>query len=696
MPTPARAITFRSVFFGLAGVVALCALTPFNNLIINNTDFIGNHFPAGVLLFLLIVVVGVNAPLSRFRPAAALHRDELLVMLSMWLIGCAIPFVGLNRYYPGQLSAIWVHAANNPDYANALNKADLPSWLFPTMESTDAARRGLEPVNTGYFQRLPGERETFMQRVAMVPWSQWATPLTTWGVFIFALLGMGLFSTFLWYRQWTHVERLPFPLASVYLSLVDTPKPGNWLGDELRQPRLWLAAAAVFFVHFFNGITIYVYGPVDPLNIPLNFNVSRIFSDTPLRFMDWTVFQQRVFFTIIGLMFFVRSNIAFSLWFFYLLANLARVFQGERSAEISGGMIADQILGAATVLSFWVLFVSRNHLLNVARSVWRGVRNADERFERICGLALALCMLTMVVWLKLAGASVVGAVFITCALTLVYIVLARVIAETGLLYVLLPVETHRVPLLAMPSDAAATGGIRTTLPSYFFSSLFDGMFTHDTRQAMPGFATTSSKLANVADPDTPDQSAVFRRRLSWLGLLVTTVVIAYVLSTASTLYVRYNYHTTMDSMSRIVDTGNNWGSYDMPRAFGLTWLNDYAPPRNGPIESHSRLGHFAAGGTITAVLGYMRFRFAAWPLDPVGYLLCWTWGIGQIWFSIFIGWLVKQLTLWLGGGTAIKSMRGVFIGLIIGETLGVLLWLIVGYVRALLGLEYYGVQILPA
>jgi hypothetical protein len=696
MTKPARAITFRSVSLGMIGVVALCALTPFNNLIINNTDLIGNHFPAGVLLFLLIVVVGINAPLSRFKPGAALGRDELLGMLSMWLIASAIPFVGLNRYFPGQLSAVWVHAANNPTYASVLDRTDLPTWLFPDMEQAEAAKRGREPVNTGYFQRLPGERESFIQRVAMVPWSKWLTPLTTWGVFIFALFGIGLFSTFLWFRQWTHVERLPFPLASVYLSLVDTPRPGNWLSDELRQPRLWVAAGAVFFVHFFNGSTIYIYGPVDPLNIPLKFNIARVFSDTPLRFMDWTVFYQRVFFTIIGLMFFVRSNIAFSLWFFYLLANAARVFQGVRSAEVSSGMIADQILGAATVLSFWVLLVSRKHLSNVIRSFWRGVRNADERFERVCAVALAACMITMIVWLTLAGASVVGALFITLAMTLVYLVLARVIAETGLLYVLLPVETHRLPLYTLPVDAVQGGGLRTTLPTYFFSSLFDGMFLHDSRQAMPGFATTASKLANDADPDSTDQPTIFRRRVSWLALLALTVLVGYVLSTASTLYVRYNYDTTMDSMSRMVDTGNNWGSLDMPRALGLSWLNDYAPPRNGPIESHSRLGYLAAGGAITAVLGFMRFRFAAWPLDPVGYLLCWTWGIGQIWFSIFLGWLVKQMTLWLGGSAAIKSMRGVFIGLIIGETLGVLLWLIVGFVLALMGMDYYSVQILPS
>src|SRR4051812_41373876 len=45
--TPQRAITWRSVLIGLAGVVLICALTPYNDYALNNTFLVGNNLPVG-------------------------------------------------------------------------------------------------------------------------------------------------------------------------------------------------------------------------------------------------------------------------------------------------------------------------------------------------------------------------------------------------------------------------------------------------------------------------------------------------------------------------------------------------------------------------------------------------------------------------------------------------------------------------
>ena len=63
---------------------------------------------------------------------------------------------------------------------------------------------------------------------------------------------------------------------------------------------------------------------------------------------------------------------------------------------------------------------------------------------------------------------------------------------------------------------------------------------------------------------------------------------------------------------------------------------------------------------------------------------------------IFLGWLAKQTTLYLGGGGALQRMRPVFIGLIVGETLAVVFWLVFSFIRAWLGMDYLSIQILPA
>ncbi len=686
-----RFLTFRAISFGVLGVLLLCGITPFNNLVLNNTDLIGNHFPAGVLLMVLFVVLLINAPLARFAPRWMIRRDELIVMLSMWLIASALPFVGLNRYFPGQTVAYWYCSADRREFADMMNAMHLPDWLFPQMEKVDAADRGREEVIRGYFERLPADRSTFMGRVNAVPWAKWTKPAVAWGIFFGSLFGAGLFINLLWHRQWTHAERLPFPLANVYLSLIDTPPPGRWLSNELRSSRLWIAAGIVFAIHFFNGSAKYLWGVNTSTQIPLAFDLTGYLADTPLKFSHWSFPRQQVFFTIIGLMFFVRARIAFSLWFFYLLTNVLRVSSGLRSLELSEAMTIDQVMGSATVFSIWIVWVARQMLLRTAKSFVRGVRDSDERIERLCAALLVICLATLVVWLTLAGVSMIGAIWITMALSAMYLVLARVISETGLLYVLLPIEPQRLWLYIVPQQPAATG-VRTTLPSYFFSGAMGNLLCHDTRQALPGYASTASKLAD----ETAEGHPSYRQRVGLLAVLFCTILFAYVAGGASTLYVRYNYDTTMDSNGVTLDTGNNWGSLVMPRDRAMTWTRDYTPPGVGAAENHSRIGNFTLGAGITAGLGILRARFAGWPLDPIGYLLCWTWGIQVTWFSIFLGWLAKQITVYLGGGAALQKMRPVFIGLIIGETIAVVFWLIFSFFRAMMGQEYISIQILPA
>src|SRR5690242_21936243 len=101
--THERAITRRSVFIGLAGVILICALTPYNDYALNNTFLIGNNLPLGVVMVLFLFIVLVNAPLARFWPQRAFGAGEITVAFSMTLVSCALPSSGLMRYLPPSL-----------------------------------------------------------------------------------------------------------------------------------------------------------------------------------------------------------------------------------------------------------------------------------------------------------------------------------------------------------------------------------------------------------------------------------------------------------------------------------------------------------------------------------------------------------------------------------------------------------------
>src|SRR5689334_10907377 len=102
-PGAHRAITWRSVLLGFFGVAFICGITPYNDYAVNNSYFVGNNLPLGVVVLIFVFALIINGPLSKFAPRFAFSTGEMTVMLSMMLVGCALPSSGLMRYFPPSL-----------------------------------------------------------------------------------------------------------------------------------------------------------------------------------------------------------------------------------------------------------------------------------------------------------------------------------------------------------------------------------------------------------------------------------------------------------------------------------------------------------------------------------------------------------------------------------------------------------------
>jgi hypothetical protein len=85
-----------------------------------------------------------------------------------------------------------------------------------------------------------------------------------------------------------------------------------------------------------------------------------------------------------------------------------------------------------------------------------------------------------------------------------------------------------------------------------------------------------------------------------------------------------------------------------------------------------------------------------WPLHPLGFLLAYSFPMQVLWFSIFIGWLVKVVLLRFGGSALLSRARAFFIGLIIGEAFAATFWLVVSLVMSALGMTYHKVVLFPS
>ena len=85
------------------------------------------------------------------------------------------------------------------------------------------------------------------------------------------------------------------------------------------------------------------------------------------------------------------------------------------------------------------------------------------------------------------------------------------------------------------------------------------------------------------------------------------------------------------------------------------------------------------GGGIVAALAWLRLNYVWWPIHPLGFVMATSWASLNLWFSLFLGWLFKLITIRYTGLRGYVQFRPLFLGVILGDVLGALLWIIVGF-----------------
>ncbi len=760
-------VNARSVLLGLLGVVLICTLTPYNDLAVNNTPLTGNYLPLGLLLFFLTFILLINAPALRLFPSAAFSSGELAVALGMVMVGCSVPASGLMRYLPATLVGVTNQAVLYPEYVKLLRDLDLPQWIFPTVHQTDPLLRASDPVIQQYWYRAPAAGSSPLDHLRAVPWAAWVTPAIAWGIFLLAFWVAILSLAVIVRKQWVENERLPFPIAQIYLSLIAPPQRGKMFNALFRSRGFWIAAGCVFAIHFFNAM-----GQYDPKHwpkIPLDYDLTRVLNRPPFAFMepegaagDLMGFKRNaIVFSIVGITFFLQTKVAFSLWFFYLFYQIERVIWGYHQSEFTYPQQQDQQLGSMIPFALALLWVGREHWRNVIREMFRfisisnvprrhddtkiGTKKAEDSSSKnsvvdsfapsclrdspsrylpyiVAGWLLVICLFVMIGWLVAAGCTIIGASVLVLLIMMVMLVTARVVAETGLLFVQLGFPYWRPWVLGITPPL----NIRTSIKTFFYHGLFSMILGHDVRETTSVFATHALKVADevglTRDREETEETAKARRRegqrevhilnylrgllrvfapsrslpqgLAFMMTLALSLIVAYIVSGIAMLHVEYAHGVTLDTRHEV--PLNAWGTQNGPNSYIMTKTAAYTPPRKGPSEVHNRWAHFFFGfGTVTA-LSILRLRFAWWPLHPVGLLIAYGWPIKQIWFSIFLGWLLKILIVRFGGMGLFRIARNIFIGLIIGEAAAAGFWLIVCLVLSANGVDYRQIRLFPS
>ena len=76
-------------------------------------------------------------------------------------------------------------------------------------------------------------------------------------------------------------------------------------------------------------------------------------------------------------------------------------------------------------------------------------------------------------------------------------------------------------------------------------------------------------------------------------------------------------------------------------------------------------------------------------LIPLGFAIGPTQPMQDLWFSIFLGWIAKSVTLRYGGYKAYRAALPAFLGIILGQAVGCAGWLIVDGIAGTTGNMVY-------
>ncbi len=648
-------LTARAICLGMFSSIIVNLVMAYNDYYLYNSLLVGNHFPVISLVIVVLLVMAGNTAAKRWFGVDGLSSGEILLIWSMLGVAGGIGAAGIMRYFPS-----WVVAPTY--YATAANEQDiyimkfLPEWMLVSKDPDSNAVKW-------FMEGLPaGER---------IPWGEWVMPMATWFTFTLLMFGSNFALVSVFFQQWSVRERLIFPLVHLPLELSREAPKGKLLNEFLSNRLTWIGVAIPCLIWGINGLETYFPGVPQ---IPVAWPTWGFFADRP-----WNQFNMNwanLYFSVVGLTFLLTTEIAFSLWFFFFLYKLSFVYIAWLGSAAGfwgnwGGRVSTfETSGCMIAIAVFLFWTARKGLREWFLRALAGQRDeAQDPLSPRLALGLILAgLLGMIAWFLFAGASWWGSILGVLIFLVVILVLTRLIAEAGLMFVQSNVVAYDV--LAGLFPPAWFSGF--TLNSLMMQK---AILMNDTREIFMPFVMNGLKACTL----------VRMHMGKVLGVLALTAVVALGISAYGRISTYYKYGgVNMDQ----------WANVWSPHWF-LEGVAKYQ--KDPPNYDYVKIGdkdvlpvnaaHMLVGGALTAGMLVMRAKFLWWPLHPFGLVMCGTWAMSVIWFSIFIGWAAKVSIMTFGGASVYRKTLPLFLGFVLGESLISAFWMLLGMITGTPGLH---------
>jgi len=606
------AITPRAIIIGLA-------LIPFNAWWLAQVEWVrySDNATTSALFFhtiaQLLLLLALNAALTRFAPRRAFSRAELLVIYVMITTASVLAGHDQLQILMSTLAVV-IGRATPENQWGVLVHPYLPRHLV-VME-----RAVIAPLFAGGSSLYRDGH-----------WRAWLGPLGWWSLFAIIIVWVMLCMVSLLRRQWD-AERLNYPIAEVPLAVT---------GESFfRQRLLWIGFVLATIPQLVNLVHVLV--PEVP-QVPVG---GRYFTPPYPWSSHWLLTIPVYLFPFVYGLAYLLPQQLMSSWLFFLLVTrltiMGGIYFGVRDWRGFPYAI-EQGTGASFGLVAVILWAARAHLRAVWRNLWgrEKLDDADEALSyRTAAVGLVAGGAALVAFAVFAGMRPLTAVSYLGILFVIVLVVARVRAELGL-------PTFELFLAGPDQVLRRVGGVQAWNRHELVAMSLFWWLTRTHRQFPIQTQVDALRIGH-------------RSGMSLRGMTPAIMVASGAgIIAAFWAMLHVTYQVGFDSAR--FNGPAMWAFGREPMAQLMQDIQTPAKRDTGTIAAYL----FGAGFTV--FLGAMRARFLWWPFHPIGYLAASSYGAYRMWLPVFVTWVIKGALLRYGGLRAYRWALPFFLGLILGE-----------------------------
>jgi hypothetical protein len=578
--------------------------------------------PCDVILSLMVppvactvLLVTINALVHRRWPGSALRPGELVLFYA--IVSVATAMAAEWGYYTTPLIYSYALFANPTNKFDTLVLPFVPDFLFIK-----------DPAPIAEFKYGGHDFLHFLRHIG-----PWIVPILSWTALVSLLAVAMLCISSLMREEWIDREKLSFPIIQLPLALAQGG-PGFW-----RSRWMWGGFVAAAGVDLLNGFH-YLYPSLPMINVRVIADLSLVMPDYPWNAIGWTPIA--IFPFIVGLAIFVPTDLLFSAVFFYFCRKAQQIIAatyGHSQGVFGGGWLvpsppyfSEQSWGAFLGLCITALYIARGYLRELGHDLWHGSWHDPTTMSRRLSLLGLLGSLALLVWMGVAtGLPALFALLYLLLFLAFSVALTRMRAQLG-------PPTHEMAFMGpnqLIVDFHGTQGLSQPTIARL-ATVFHFLNRIHRTDPMPGQLEAMKMGA---------QSGVDQRTL-FAALCVATVagsLCGYVVRIADS-YAQGASAAGNDTAAVIADLVNN--------------------PR---VPNHVAMSFVGLGAGFVFLLNFLRFRLPWFPFNPMGYALAMNFGVDYYWFGLLIALIVKGSIQRYSGLKGYEKLRGVALGVILGE-----------------------------